>query len=88
MFRSFTVSDKLEGKIADKILDLAKTFSDFQSIVVSDYISDLSTDGTPISETAMDMAIKLKGEATEDELEEFICHIEEYDLSNRVNELK
>jgi len=36
----------------------------------------------------MDMAIKLKGEATEDELEEFICHLEEYDLSDRIDELR
>ena len=84
----FSVSDELKGKIAGKILEIAKTFNDFQSIVISDYISDLSTDGTPISETAMDMAIKLKGEATEDELEEFICHLEEYDLSDRVDELR
>jgi hypothetical protein len=84
----FSVSDELKGKIAGKILEIAKTFNDFQSIVVSDYISELSIDGTPISETAMDMAIKLKGEATEDELEEFICHLEEYDLSDRIDELK
>ena len=84
----FTVSDELEGKIADKILDLAETFKDYQSIVTSDSITDLSIDGIPISETAMDMAIKLKGEATEDELEEFICHLEEYELSDRVDELK
>jgi len=84
----FTVSDELEGEIADKILDLAETFKDYKSIVVSDYISDLSTDGTPISETAMDMAIKLKGEATKEELDEFIYHLEEYDLSDRVDELK
>ena len=84
----FSVSDELKGKIAGKILEIAKTFNDFQSIVVSDYISELSIDGTPISETAMDMAIKLKGEATEDELEEFICHLEEYDLSDRIDELR
>jgi len=59
-----------------------------KSIVVSDSITDLSADGTPISETAMDMAIKLKGEATKEELEEFICHLEEYDLSDRVDELR
>ena len=42
----------------------------------------------PISETAMDMAIKLKGEATKEELEDFIYQLEEYELSDRVDELK
>ena len=84
----FTVSDELEGKIANKILDLAETFKDYQSIVVSDSITDLTIDGIPISETAMDMAIKLKGEAEKEELEDFIFHLEEYELSDRIDELK
>jgi hypothetical protein len=36
----------------------------------------------------MDMATKLKGEATEDELDEFIYQLEEYGLSDRIDELK
>lgn len=69
-------------------LDLAVTFKDYQSIVTSYSIANLSKNATPISEAAMDMAIKLKAEATEDELEGFICHLEEYDLSDRVDQLK
>jgi len=86
------VPDILIGKVAKRALELAKTFYDYKFIVLSDFISDISIDGSyhdsPISEIAIDIAIKLKDKASEEDLEDFILYLEESDLSDRVEELR
>ena len=44
---------------------------------MSDTITDLSIDGIPISETSLDMAIKLKSDSTKGELEDLKLKMED-----------
>ena len=95
----YPISNELLGKIIDKILDLSITFKDWNGIATSPHIPKLTTvDGTSFFLLSLDMAIKLKGEAKEYELEELIGYLVDpelisdrlssFDLSDRVQELE
>ena len=95
----YPISNELLGKIIDKILDLSITFKDWNGIATSPHIPKLITvDGTSFFLHSLDMAIKLKGEAKEYELEELIGYLVDpelisdrlssFDLSDRVQELE
>tara|TARA_B100000795_G_scaffold195677_1_gene149804 strand:+ start:3174 stop:3686 length:513 start_codon:yes stop_codon:yes gene_type:complete len=94
----YPLSNELAGKIVDKILDLSITFQDWNGIATSPHIPKLTTvDGTSFFLVSLDMAIKLKGEAQQYELEDLIGYLSDpelindrlssFDLSDRIKEL-